>query len=326
MASPEPASSPSAEPASSAYWEVGGHPNFLLSVDERVMGAREKLAQIADTSLTLLLGGERGVGKEVVARGVHALSGRRDRPLVSLNAYAIPKSAIERELFDEADGKLASAGDGTLHIHGIELLPEEIQRRLLEWVRKRSMAGQSATIPRFILTYEQPSLEAEEVETVENEWGAVGGAVRIEIPPLRDRPEDVPLLANHILQKYGSFYNSKIKVLRSGFVRFLQRYRWPGNARELERIIRRFLVVEDEEMIRAELGSKQSPAELEEDRMIESGLGLKEIVGHVTARVERRVIARALERSRWNKKAAAADLDISYKSLLNKVKQYEIEC
>lgn len=325
MTSPEHASSPSGEPASSAYWEVGGHPNFLLSVDERVMGAREKLAQIADTSLTLLLGGERGVGKEVVARGVHTLSGRRDRPLVSLNAYAIPKSAIERELFDESDGKLVSAGDGTLHIHGVELLPDEIQRRLLEWVRKRSMAGQSAT-PRFILTYEQPSLDDEEVEAVENEWGSVGGAVRIEIPPLRDRPEDVPLLANHILQKYGSFYNSKIKVLRSGFVRFLQRYRWPGNARELERIIRRFLVVEDEEMIRAELGSKQSPDELEEDRMIESGMGLKEIVGHVTARVERRVIAHALERSRWNKKAAAADLDISYKSLLNKVKQYEIEC
>jgi len=315
---------PTTESATGTYWEVGGHPNFLLSVDERVMAAREKLAQVADTSLTLLLGGERGVGKEVVSHAIHEMSARAGRPFVTLNAYAIPRSAIENELFDDSNGKLAMVEGGTLHIHGLELLESDLHQRLLEWKRNGSPSGHPA--PRLILSYEQPSLEDPEVEAIEEKWADTGGAVRVEIPPLRDRPEDIPLLAGHILQKYGPFYNSKIKVLRSGFVRFLKRYRWPGNARELERVVRRFLVVEDEEAIRAELVSKQNPEELEEDRMLEAGLGLKEIASHVTARVETRVIERALERAKWNKKAAAADLDISYKSLLNKIKQYEIEC
>ena len=83
------------EASGTQYWEIGGHPNFLLSVDERVIAARERLSQVADTSLTVLLCGERGVGKEMVARGIHELSGRRDKPFVTLNCYAIPRASID---------------------------------------------------------------------------------------------------------------------------------------------------------------------------------------------------------------------------------------
>jgi transcriptional regulator with PAS, ATPase and Fis domain len=114
-------------------------------------------------------------------------------------------------------------------------------------------------------------------------------------------------------------------VLRGSFLRFLQAYQWPGNTRELERVLRRFLVIEDEEVIRAELGSKQTPADSFDDDDDEGSRSLKAMVARAVARVEKREIARALERSRWNKKRAAADLAISYKSLLNKIKQYEIE-
>ncbi|MBW3660058.1 MAG: sigma 54-interacting transcriptional regulator [Gemmatimonadetes bacterium] len=313
----------SPDPPASAYWEIGGHPNFLLSVDERVIAARERLGQVADTSLTVVLCGERGVGKEILARGIHDLSSRASRPLASLNCYAIPSAAIERELFDGGDGgKLEAVGGGTLYIHGIESLPAELSERLREWKRQRAADGSE---PRFVLSCEQPSLGNSALDKLEKEWGAVGGAVRIEVPPLRDRPEDVPLLANHILQKYGTFYGSKIRVLRTGFVKFLQGYRWPGNVRELERVIRRFLVIEDEETIREELGSKKGPGGSTDEEILDSGLPLKQMVARVVARIESQAIERALQAAKWNKKRAAADLEISYKSLLNKVKRYEIE-
>src|SRR5688500_7366906 len=244
------------ENASTQYWEVGGHPNFLLSVDERVIAARERLSQVADTSLSVLLCGERGVGKEMVARGIHELSGRREKPFVTLNCYAIPRASIERELFENGfGGKAGAAEDGTLYIHGIELLAREVRERLVQW--KRDRVEGSGPEPRFVLSCEQPSLDSDSLSALERAWAPAGGVVRIEIPPLRDRPEDVPLLANHILQKYGPFYGSRIRTLRSGLLRFLQSYRWPGNGRELARVIRRFLLVADEEAMREPLRSKQ---------------------------------------------------------------------
>jgi DNA-binding NtrC family response regulator len=310
--------------ATTQYWEVGGHPNFLLSVDERVIAARERLSQVADTSLTVLLCGERGVGKEMVARGIHELSGRREKPFVTLNCYAIPRASIERELFENGfAGKAGTAEDGTLYIHGIELLSREVRDRLVGW--KRDRVEGSGPEPRFVLSCEQPSLDADSLSTLERAWSAAGGVVRIDIPPLRDRPEDIPLLANHILQKYGPFYGSRIRTLRSGFLRFLQSYRWPGNGRELERVIRRFLVVEDEEAIREELGSKQPTQDAPIDQMLESGVELRDIVAREVARVEGRAISYALRRARWNKKRAAADLGVSYKTLLNKIKDLELE-
>jgi DNA-binding NtrC family response regulator len=311
--------------APSAYWEVGGHPNYLLSVDERVVAARELLAQVADTSVTVMLGGEGGVGKEVLSRGIHNMSSRSHEPFVALNAYAVPKSAIARELFGAGNGgKLQAVENGTLLIHGLELLPEDVRARLLEW-KKRTAGNAIGPEPRVVLSYEQPSLGRDAAAQLERSWSAAGGAVRVEIPPLRDRREDVPLLANHVLQKYAPFYGSRIRVLRSSFVRFLQGYRWPGNTRELERVIRRYLVIEDEEAIRAELGSKQGPGQMEEDELLESGLRLRDIVSRTVARVEARAITAALGRTRWNKKRAAAELGISYKSLLNKIHQYRLE-
>jgi len=324
MISPAPPAPDPVHDAPSGYWEVGGHPNYLLSVDERVVAARELLAQVADTSVTVMMGGEGGVGKEVLARGIHNMSSRSGEPFVSLNAYAVPKAAIARELFGPGGaGKLRTVEGGTLLIHGLELLPDDVRAKLLEWRRKTM--GEDGAEPRVILSYEQPSLGRDLAAGMERMWSATGGAVRVEIPPLRDRKEDIPLLANHVLQKYGPFYSSRIRVLRTSFVKFLQGYRWPGNTRELERVIRRYLVIEDEEAIRAELGSKQGPGQLEEDELLDSGARLKEIVARTVARVEARAITGALQRTRWNKKRAAADLGISYKSLLNKIHQYRLE-
>ena len=316
---------PGTEVLPSSYWEIGAHPNYLLSVDEEVIAARERLAQVADTSLTVILYGERGVGKEVLAHGIHALSTRQSRPFASLNAYAVPRPAIERELFGNGyGGKLEGAEDGTLHVHGIELIEPAVRQALADWVRDRVRSGEQA--PRMILSCEAPSMEGEALESLQRMWVGAGGAVRIEIPPLRRRPEDIPLLAAHIVQKYGSFYGSKIRVLRGSFLRFLQAYTWPGNTRELERVLRRFLVIEDEELIRNELGGKGAQVDdIEDDDPNASGGPLKQRVARAVAKVESREIARALERARWNKKRAAADLGISYKSLLNKIKDYAIE-
>ena len=212
---------PAAEIAASGYWEVGAHPNYLLSVNEDVVTARERLAQVADTTLTVILYGERGVGKEVLAHGVHNLSSREPHPFTALNAYAVPKAALERELFGHGSGgKLAAAEQGTLYIHGIELLPAEVNARLVEW--KKEQEGSGHPDPRIILSCEAPSMSREGLEDLQRMWVRAGGAVRVEIPALRERPEDIPLLATHIVQKYGPFYGSNIRVLRGSFLRFLQ--------------------------------------------------------------------------------------------------------
>ena len=312
----------------SGYWEVGAHPNYLLSVHEEVIAARERLSQVADTSLTVILYGERGVGKEVLAHGIHNLSTRQTRSFTALNVYAVPRNALERELFgngygDARGGKIETAEDGTLYVHGVELLEPAVRQRLADWVRERVRSAESA--PRMILSCEAPSMEREDLESLQRMWVGAGGAVRVEIPPLRQRPEDIPLLATHIVQKYGPFYGSKIRVLRGSFLKFLQSYQWPGNTRELERVLRRFLVIEDEEVIRGELGGKGNVTDEIEDEPGAPGTSLKATVARAVAKVESREIARALERARWNKKRAAGDLGISYKSLLNKIKDYEIE-
>ncbi|HUP01727.1 MAG TPA: sigma 54-interacting transcriptional regulator [Gemmatimonadota bacterium] len=319
----------STEMLPSGYWELGAHPNYLLSVDEEVIAVRERLSQVADTSLTVILYGERGVGKEVLAHGIHNLSSRQARSFTALNVYAVPRNAIERELFgngyagDSHGGKIEVAEDGTLYIHGIELLEPTVRQRLADWVRERVRSAEQA--PRMILSCEAPSMERDDLEALQRMWVGAGGAVRVEIPPLRQRPEDIPLLAAHIVQKYGPFYGSKIRVLRGSFLKFLQSYTWPGNTRELERVLRRFLVIEDEEVIRGELGGKGNVSDEIDDEPVAAGASLKDVVARAVAKVESREIARALERARWNKKRAAADLRISYKSLLNKIKDYEIE-
>ncbi|MDX1624436.1 MAG: sigma 54-interacting transcriptional regulator [Gemmatimonadota bacterium] len=316
------------EPASTSYWEIGGHPDFLVSVDERVVDVRERLERLADTSVTIILVGEKGVGKEVLAHRIHNLSRRRDRPMISFNAYAIPRSALARELFDRhPSGKLWRVEDGTLYLHGIELLPDHLRLRLLEWYEEHP-SGEDGPGPRFVLSSEQPSLPENELEAFETAWNdRTGGAVRIDIPPLRDRVDDIPLLAHHILNKYASFYGSRIETLRSSFVTLLQSYAWPGNVRELERVIRRYLVVEDEETVRRELRNKQPQVEGTPigDFLLEPGTPLKTMVDRASAVLETRAIERALHRAKWNKKEAAAELDVSYKTLLNKIKEYGIE-
>ncbi|MFN2432471.1 MAG: sigma-54-dependent transcriptional regulator [Gemmatimonadota bacterium] len=321
----------------STPWEDGSHPDFLLSVNDRMLQVRQKLLEVAETRVTVVLRGEAGLGKEVLAHGLHRWSPRAGGPFVRVHCDAVSSAQLGGELFGfPLNGSLAPAREtqpassvtpfdraraGTLYLRNVEALTRELGSRLAAELARREP---DAERPRLVVSVEGPP-QAATAELLESLL-AGGAGVVVELPALRERPEDIGLLAQHLLQLHAPSYSTRIRQVRASLVELFKQHRWPGNVRELERVIRRFLVLEDETAIRRELEEKMRAgngcAETEE---FPPGMKLSEIGRLAAQRAEAHAIRRVLERTRWNKKAAAAELGVSYKSLLNKVRDYRLD-
>ncbi len=314
-----------------AHWDDGAQPDFLLSVNDRMLQVREKLLEVAETPVPLALCGEKGLGKEALAQAVHRWSPRAGGPFVRVNGYAVSSGQLTAELFgaSAAGSPLARAAGGTTYLSGLETFGTGLCDRLASTLGR--LQGDTAHAPRIVLSTEAKVLDGSVKRLIEGDWGsdARTSVFRVDLPPLRERPEDIGLLAQHLLQLYGPFYSSRIKQVRSSLIDLFKQYPWPGNVRELERLIRRFLVLEDESAIRRELeeriwrGNGRAASEPDD---FTPGMKLTEIGRLAAQRAEARAIRRVLEQTRWNKKAAALELGVSYKSLLNKVRDYRLDC
>jgi two-component system response regulator AtoC len=341
---------------SSSYWEETASPDFLLSVNDRMLQIRQKLLEAGPTRLPIVLIGERGLGKEALAQAVHRWSNRAAGPFVRIHCSVIPMEQLSAELFgsragaprsaaagaadpagngsrarsqeNDGDGStaFARARGGTLYLSGIETFETNLCSRINATLA-RAEEEHRDEVPRLVLSSEAPEQDPALQRLIEQLFGK-GSSLVVRVPPLRERPEDIGLLAQHLLQVHGPSYSSRIKQVRSSLIDLFKQYSWPGNVRELERVIRRFLVLEDESAIRRELeekiwqGKGRRGADFEE---IPSGLKLHEIGKLAAQRAEARAIRQVLEQTRWNKKAAALELGVSYKSLLNKVRDYRLD-
>jgi DNA-binding NtrC family response regulator len=314
---------------STSYWEEGAHPDFLLSVNDRVLQIRDRLMEVAPTRVPVMLCGEKGLGKEALAHTLHHLSARGSGPFVRVNCYVVPRAQLATELFGhapEAVTPFERARRGTLFINGIESFGPDVCERFAASIASFAKEPPDEA-PRLVFSSETSEQDGS-VKKLLNSIVDDGAGVMVALPPLRNRPEDIGLLAQHIMQLYSPFYSSKIKQLRGSLIDLFKLYSWPGNVRELERVIRRFLVMEDESTIRRELEEKiwhrQSHNGYDGEDFPE-GMKLSEISKLAAQKAEARAIQRVLERTRWNKKAAALELGVSYKSLLNKVREYRLD-
>lgn len=314
----------------------------ILGESEALKRAVGETQRVAQTEATVLLLGESGTGKELFARAVHHLSPRRDKAFVAINCAAIPETLIENELFghergaftgasDRRQGKFELATGGTVFLDEIGELPLAVQGKLLRAIEEKTVDRIGGRAPVAVDVRVVAATNKDLKAAVEN--GEFRGDLffrlavfPIEIPPLRDRGDDVVLLARHFAAEIGKELRGRDAQLSAEAMTALQRHHWPGNVRELENAIERACILSDTMTLEPrDLGFATSgPNESESLQQLDLTGTLSE-VGHRALRlVERRKIGRALEANQGNKSKTAEDLGVSYKTLLNKMKEYAL--
>jgi DNA-binding NtrC family response regulator len=293
---------------------VGEHPAMLAA-------ARE-MQRIAAADTTVLLLGESGTGKELFARAIHQLSARGNKPFVALNCAAIPETLVENELFGHERGaftganarklgKFEMAEGGTIFLDEIGELPLEIQGKLLRVLEQRTLerlgGTSSITVDVRVITATNRDLEAAaEAGEFRRDLYYRLAVFPIRIPSLRERGDDVELLAEHFLERFRRELRKPRLALASDAIAALRRHPWPGNVRELQNVMERAAILNDAEIHAAELGlTGQNGAE--------------------EKKAERARIESTLRACKWNKNDAAQKLGISYRTLLSKIHAYELD-
>lgn len=305
------------------------------------------IERVADTPTTVLITGESGTGKELVARALHENSSRRDKPFIKVNCAAIPKDLMESELFgyergaftgavNAKPGRFELASTGTLFLDEIGEIPIEMQVKLLRVLQESEFerVGGIKTIQvdvRLVASTNRDLKKEIAAGAFREDLFYRLNVVPIELPSLRHRREDIPLLTQHFIQKFNERLNKSVAGIEKESLELLRQYSWPGNIRELENVIERAVLFCD--------GTNITPADLSpevretqtpscppvvsvsiEDAVLSSD-GLKEQVRAARTRVERELIVRALEQTAYNVTHAARILKISRKGLQLKMKE-----
>jgi two-component system response regulator AtoC len=309
-----------------------------ISGSPRMIRLREIARQVAETDVPVLILGESGVGKEVIARFIHAHSGRGDQPFIKVNCAALPHDLLESELFgyergaftgafSEKPGKFELAGKGTILLDEIGEMSPHLQAKLLhvlqdsEYSRlggKRVIRVQARILALTNRRLDQAVAKGEFREDLYFRLNVIS----LEMPPLRERREDIPVLASHFIAKYRDKYKSSVNELPRELLEAFKNFNWPGNIRQLENSIRRFLILPDLSMALSELRTDPEPIGTVPDHQ---PTFLKEVGAHAAEQAEREVVLRMLDETNWNRKQAARLLNISYKALRNKLKKWNLQ-
>src|SRR5437667_480608 len=316
---------------------------FLMGPNGQMEKIVEQIKQVADSPLTVLVEGETGTGKELVARAIHLLSARREKPFVAVDCGAIPDTLIESELFghekgaftgahQRKEGQFQLAGGGTLFLDEIVNLPLPTQAKLLRALQERQVQPLGSKRPvqvlaRIIAASNVP-LEREvragrfrqDVYYRLNEFA-------IALPPLRQR-DNILDLANEFLPEAGMELGRPCRKISEAAAQVLQRYHWPGNVRELRNVIRRAILLASDVIEPAHLSVipvDSPPTAALREAPAPGDCSLKEIADAAAAHAEQDAIRRALQLTRGNKSEAARLLRTDYKTLHLKIKQYRID-
>ncbi|KPK76599.1 MAG: hypothetical protein AMJ89_03880 [candidate division Zixibacteria bacterium SM23_73] len=316
----------------------------LVGDSPQMLQIKTVVEQVADSELTILIRGESGTGKEIVARLLHTLSSRKKEPFVKVNCAAIPRDLLEAELFGyekgaftgahkTKPGRFETANKGTIFLDEIGDMPLELQSKLLQVLEQYEFmrVGGIRTIKvdtRIVCATNRDLNKALKDQTIREDLFYRLNEVSINLPPLSERREDIPLLIEHFLQRYTTLYKKKYRSLSSKSIELLQEYDWPGNVRQLENLIKQVVVREDEEIIYDTLkapslhtGSYTPPTTTPTQ---EKSYSLKTRVGDTVAHEEKALISEVLAKTNWNRRKAAQLLEISYRSLLYKIKEYQL--
>ena len=321
----------------------------IIGESDAIKRAVAETQRVATTEATVLLLGESGTGKELFARAVHHLSHRRDQPFVAINCAAIPETLIESELFghergaftgatERRPGKFELASGGTVFLDEIGELPLAVQGKLLRAIEEKTVERIGGRMPvpvdvRIVAATNRELQQAAEAGEFRRDLYFRLAVFPVEIPPLRARGEDVLLLARHFAAQFGRELRGREATLTDDALALLRAHAWPGNVRELENAIERACILADASALDAldlnlpsargnESGSgARSPETFAE---LDLSGGLAEATERAVSFVERRKISEALRAHGGNKTRAAETLGVSYKTLLTKIKDYEL--
>lgn len=313
--------------------------NNIIGVSPIIQRMFEQMRRVCDTNATVLIQGESGTGKELVAKAIHYHSKRKDCPMVSVNCGAIPESLIESEFFghekgaftdakERKTGKFEQAEGGTLFLDEIGELTPEAQVKLLRVLEEKAVVriGGKETIPVDvrILAATNKNLN----EEVEKGKFRLDLFYRLDIftiivPPLRDRKEDIPLLAEFFIQKHNKQLGLDVKSISKSAITLFSEYSWPGNVRNLENAIQSSMILAPEEVILAEnlpLRMRGYPDDSNE-KCVEN-IGLENYIKQLTSKFEKECIVSTMRKYNSNRTLTAEALKISRKTLFNKIKEY----
>lgn len=313
---------------------------FFLALSPTMKQLRAQVALVAKVDVPVLLLGESGVGKEVLARLIHKMSVRSHRSLLKVNCAALPADLLESELFGyEAGaftgahkpkpGKFELCNKGTILLDEIGEMSAPLQAKLLHVLQdgEFSRLGGRANVQVDVRVLAATNIDVERAiaeRRLREDLYFRLNAFTMKIPPLRERREEIPLLLKHFMSRLAVSFGANPLPMPDRIVQECLRYHWPGNLRELGNFAKRYLVLKDEDMILDELRLKALEGPQSAAMASSSGGGLKGLVKDLKSDAECKAIQRALEEAAWNRKLAAAKLNISYKALLYKIKQYGI--
>lgn len=293
---------------------------------------RTLIQRIAHTSSNVLISGESGTGKEVIARLIHSHSDRHNKPMVAINCGAISPNLIESELFGHVkgaftgairnkDGLFLAAGDGTLFLDEISTIPLNLQVKLLRVLEEHELmpVGATKTFPvnaRIIAATNQDLQKEVENNTFREDLFFRLNVIEVNIPPLRERAEDIPLLSQYFIQRINKELNKNVQGASMEVLHILQSHSWPGNVRELENVIERAMIFCDGDHIEAKHLPEMFASQIQNVTM-----SLKESVVHF----ERKHISAILNLTDGDKKEAAKLLDLGVSSLYRKISELGLD-
>jgi two-component system response regulator AtoC len=321
----------------------------IVWVSQAMRRVRDLIHQVADTDVTVLIQGQSGTGKEIVARTLHAASPRAARPLVKVNCAALPSNLLESELFGyekgaftganaRKPGKFEMADRGTIFFDEIGEMSPSVQAKLLQVLQDRQFTrlggNHDITVDvRVVAATHRRLEEMVRAGTFREDLFFRLNVVTIFLPPLAERREEVPLLIESFLRRFAARYGRPVPRLGPRLLHALERHPFPGNVRELENMVKRIVVLGNVEPImneilraaRADRGGSSLRELIEEIERSAGELPLREVGRRVSLEAERLTIDRALQQTHWNRKRAARMLGVSYKTLLQKIRECGLE-
>lgn len=307
----------------------------ILGKSKKMQDIFQCVQDTASTNVNMLILGESGTGKELIAKAIHYNSQRKDKPLIIVNCAALPEELLESEIFGHekgaftgADrrriGKAEEADGGTLFLDEIGDLSLKIQPKLLRFLQDGKIERLGSNTPvqldvRVIAATNQDIETALDEGTFRKDLYYRINTLTIQIPPLRERKEDIPLLANHFLSMYAKTHNKTVSSIAPEVIEQFMNYSWPGNVRELEKVMERGVVLSKANVIYLD----QIPREIKEDGTNKQYQNsTSKTLSESVESLEKSMIKEALDTTSGNREKAAKILGISLRSLQYKIKKY----
>jgi len=312
---------------------------LIFGSTQKMRGIQERLQAVARSNVPVLIQGESGTGKEVLARLIHQCSTVKNGPFVKVSCPAIPAGLFESELFGYSKGAFTGANfsragrvtlahGGTLFLDEIAELEPGLQAKLLQLLQDGKFCPIGADAEqrvevRVICTTNRNLEEEVASGNFRQDLFYRVNVVNIELPPLRQRREDLPPLVDYFIAAHNSEFNCTAEGISKELLSLLQGYHWPGNIRQLENLMKRYVILGSEESISQELLSKKniSPNLAEFPEVTGASISLKKMTKEMVREFERQIIVKMLQAHSWNRVQAARALNISYRALLYKLKE-----